>query len=86
MQESSIMLRIQYHSTKMNMTHKGVFFLGLIMSLVPIFGAKSQFGPSIFFSSQFGSCFGKFDLNVVLSVSGIVTALNGVPRVSFSIF
>jgi len=56
------------------------------MSLVPIFVAKSQYSPSIFFSSQFGLCFGKFDLNLVIFVSGTVIALNGVPHVSFSIF
>jgi len=47
------------------------------MSLVYIFIAKSQFGSSIFFISiwfvyfflsQFGFCFGKFDLNLFLSV------------------
>jgi len=56
------------------------------MSLVPIFVTKSQFGPSILFSSQFGSWFGKFDFNVVISVSGTITTLNGVSRVSSSIF
>jgi len=39
-----------------------------------------------FFLSQFGSYFGKFDLNLVISVSGTVTTLNGVPRVSSWIF
>jgi len=51
------------------------------MPLVSIFIAKSQFGSYIFFS-QFGPCFGKFDLNLVIFVSGIVTMLNGVPHVS----
>jgi len=62
------------------------FFLGLIMPLVPIFVAKFQFGSFIFFISIW-SLFWKFDLNnVVISVSGIVTTLNVVPRVSSSIF
>jgi len=56
------------------------------MFLVLIFVAKSQFSPSIFFSSQFGSCFDKFDLNIVLFISDTVTTLNGVSRVSSSIF
>ena len=44
-----------------------------------------QFGLSIFFSSQFGPWFGKFDLNLVIYVSGTVTTLNGVSRVNSSI-
>jgi len=39
----------------------------------------------LFFLSQFGSCFGKFDLNLALSVSGTIT-LNGTPHVSSWIF
>jgi len=55
------------------------------MSLVLIFITKSRFGSFIFLS-QFGPCFGRFDLNLVLSVSGTITALDGVSRVSFWIF
>jgi len=38
------------------------------------------------FLSQFGPCFGKFDLNLVIFVSSTVTTLNEVPRVSSWIF
>jgi len=55
------------------------------MPLVPIFITKSQFGPSIFLS-HFGLCFRKFDLNLVLSVIGTVTALIEVSHVSSWIF
>ena len=40
---------------------------------------------SLYFLSQFGPYFGKFDINLVLSVSGTVTTLNGMSRVSSSI-
>jgi len=53
--------------------------------LVPIFIAKYQFGPSIFFISIW-SLFWEIWCNQVLFVSGVVTVLNGMPRVSFWIF
>jgi len=52
----------------------------------PYFRNKISIWSLYFFSSQFVHCFGKFDLNLVISVSGIVTTLNGVPRVSSWIF
>jgi len=44
------------------------------MPLVYIFVMKSQFGPSIIFISIW-SLFWKFDLNIVISVSGTIIAL-----------
>jgi len=52
------------------------------MSVVPIFGTKSQFDLYIFFLFQFGLCFGKFDLNLIIYGSGTITTLDVVTRVS----
>jgi len=45
-----------------------------------------RFNYNFIVKSQFGPCFGKFELNLILSVSGTVTTLNGVSRVSSWIF
>jgi len=55
------------------------------MYLVSIFVVKDQFGHSNFFISIW-SLFWKIWYNQVLSISGTVTTLNGVPRVSSWIF